>query len=126
VGPGVCSAVPRITTKPADTVVPALVPEAVTQPPTQTLANDTEPLLCSVNMVVPVTSAVQLVPLFEPPVKLPVAPLLPQKPAVLSPLTDSTLPEPCGGENQTLAAVTVVPAVVPAARAPSPTQRSAK
>ena len=58
--------------------------------------------------------------------KLPVPPALPQLPAVLSPLTDWTLPEIRGRWNQTLVAVTVVPEVLPVTPAQSPTQRSAK
>lgn len=104
---------PLSTTELAASVVPVLVPLALAQSPTQRLANDADPLLCSVNLVAPVTSIVHVVPFCQPRVKLPVAPLLPHEPVLLTPLTDSTRPETPGGENQTLVAVTVVPEVVP-------------
>jgi hypothetical protein len=110
----------------AERVVPVAVPEALTPVATHTLANEAESALRSVNLVVPVTSTVRLAPFSEPTVKLPVAPLLPHAPVLLSPLTDRTLPEIRGWENQTLVAVTVVSELVPRAPAQSPTQRSEK
>jgi hypothetical protein len=121
-----CEPVPRITTEVAERVVPVSVPEALAPVPTHTLANEGELPLRSVNLVVPVTSTVQLPPFCDPTPKLPVAPLLPHEPLLVSPLTDTTLPEIRGWENQTLVAVTVVPEVVPIAPAQSPTQRSEK
>jgi hypothetical protein len=93
----VCEPVPRITTELSDRVVP----DALTPSPTHRLANDAELAPSSVNLVAPVTSTVQVVSFCPPTVKLPVAPLLPHEPLLPSPLTDSTLPDTRGEENQT-------------------------
>jgi hypothetical protein len=59
-------------------------------------------------------------------VKMPVAPDVPQLPAVLDPFTELTAPDARGHSIRTLVALTVVPAVVPTAAALSPTQTLAK